>query len=255
MDHLDDDDNGGTEDWLISYADMMTLIACFFILMMAFANYDPVGFNIKAEELSKHFRKDKYKSSETKFKEITEEIARHELKDRSKVSLKDGELVISFSNSVMFENGSASIDKELGKTLDSLIDVMKVANNNYRVLIEGHADDELKNSKYDSQWALSGARAAEVAKRFEYFGFPKDRIVPIGRGDSTPLIEKNEETAENSDEIKKRNKMNRRVVVRLLEPREKKKVKFGLGIYFKDATENAREAAVDETHSKEFNVE
>ena len=32
------------ELWLVSYADMMTLVACFFILMMAFANYEPAGF-------------------------------------------------------------------------------------------------------------------------------------------------------------------------------------------------------------------
>lgn len=54
------EDNGpveeeGGEGWLVSYADLMTLIACFFILMMAFANYDPVGFNKKAKEISKHF--------------------------------------------------------------------------------------------------------------------------------------------------------------------------------------------------------
>ena len=69
---------GGEEEvWLISYADMMTLIACFFILMMAFANYDPAGFNKKAIELSKSFNKDKYKSSEIKMKELMEELVKH----------------------------------------------------------------------------------------------------------------------------------------------------------------------------------
>ena len=38
------DEGDESEAWLVSYADMMTLIACFFILMMAFANFDPIGF-------------------------------------------------------------------------------------------------------------------------------------------------------------------------------------------------------------------
>ena len=74
-----------TMGWIVSYADMMTLIACFFILMMAFANYEPAGFTRKTKEIAKHFNKDKYKSSDTKLTQIQEEIAMHpELK-------KDGE--------------------------------------------------------------------------------------------------------------------------------------------------------------------
>lgn len=251
MDHLNDDGDGG-EDWLVSYADLMTLIACFFILMMAFANYDPVGFNVKAEQLSKHFRKAKNKSSTMKFSEITEEVAKHELEDRSKVSVKDGELVIKFSSSVMFDNAKADLKPEVLQTLDSLIDIIKVSNLNYRILVEGHSDDDLSGGRFDSQWAVSSARAARVAERFEYFGFPSDRIVPIGRGDGSPLVDSKAKDG-SKDPIKA--KMNRRVVIRLLEPREKKKVKFGLGVYFKDATEEVKEATLNDTHEDEFEIE
>jgi chemotaxis protein MotB len=233
-----DEDDGGGEDWLVSYADMMTLIACFFILMMAFANYDPVGFNIKAEKLSKHFRKDKYKSSDMKLSQITEEVARHELKDRTKISLKDGELIVTFSSSVIFQNGQTRLNENTLVTLDALIDVIKITNPNYRILIEGHADDKL--TKYRNQWEISGLRASEVAARFQYFGFPKDMIVPIAKGDSEKLISPNENDSEKIRESKR--SQNRRVVLRLLEPVEKKKVKFGFGIYFKDSREDVKES-------------
>lgn len=249
MDHLEDDQDEG-EGWLISYADMMTLIACFFILMMAFANYDPVGFNIKAEELSKHFRKDKYKNSMRKFTQITEEIARHELKDRTKISLKDSELVIKFSSSVLFENGKAELSPDLKTAVDSLIDIVKIANGNYRILIEGHSDDNLEGASFATQWDLSAARAAAVAQRFENFGFPKDRIVPIGRGDGYPLVESLSEKGR----VEAKAQMNRRVVVRLLEPYEKQKVKFGLGVYFKDAVEDVKENA-PAPGANEFKIE
>jgi chemotaxis protein MotB len=232
-----DEDDGGGEDWLVSYADMMTLIACFFILMMAFANYDPVGFNIKAEKLSQHFRKDKFKSSDMKLSQITEEVAKHELKDRAKISLKDGELIVTFSSSVIFQNGQTRLNENTLVTLDALIDVIKITNPNYRILIEGHADDDL--TKFRNQWEISGLRASEVAARFQYFGFPKDMIVPIAKGDSQKLVTPDEKDSEKVKESKR--SQNRRVVLRLLEPVEKKKVKFGFGIYFKDATENVKE--------------
>lgn len=230
---FDEEDEG--EGWLVSYADMMTLIACFFILMMAFANYDPVGFSVKAEQLSKSFRKEKNKSSEIKLTEITEEVAKHDLKDRTKISLKDGELIVTFSSQVMFENGQAKLTEETLDTLDALIDVIKISSPNYRVLIEGHSDDDLKRTDYDSQWALSAMRAAYVAKRFEYFGFPSDRIVPIAKGDSNKVVEVS--PTEKEENVEAKRGLNRRIVIRLLEPVKKEKVKFGFGIYFKDATE------------------
>lgn len=249
MNPMDDDVDEG-EDWLVSYADMMTLIACFFILMMAFANYDPVGFNEKAENLSKHFRKDKFKSSEMDLKFMKEEIARHELKDRTKISVKDSELIVQFSSSVLFENGKSSLSDDMIKTIDALVDVIKVTNPHYRVLVEGHADDDIDGSEFKTDWDISASRAAQVAQRFTYFGFPSSRVVPIGRGSSMPVID----ISENDKDKESKRKLNRRVVIRLLEPYKKKKVKFGLGIYFKDATENTKEKDLDKNDLEGFEI-
>jgi flagellar motor protein MotB len=73
--HVEEDEEEGA--WLVSYADFMTCLACFFILMVAFANYDPVAFQQKTEEVAKSVSKDKYKSSKTKLDFLNEEIAKH----------------------------------------------------------------------------------------------------------------------------------------------------------------------------------
>lgn len=231
-----EDDSGG---WLISYADMMTLIACFFILMMAFANYDPVGFNTKAEELSKHFRKDKYKSSLQKLKDIREEVAIHpDMPNKMKVSLKDSELVIVFSGSALFDNGSYQLNKTTNNTINSLIDIIKTQNPNYRILIEGHADDNLIKQKNMSNWLISSMRAAKVVERFEYFGFPPQNITAIAKGDTQKILK----SIDKKDRrIEKNARINRRVVIRVLEPRERKQHRMGLGVYFKESTDNLKE--------------
>jgi len=54
----DDDQPKGADEgtWLTSYADLMTLVACFFILMVAFANFEDPVFQKRAAEFGKYFR-------------------------------------------------------------------------------------------------------------------------------------------------------------------------------------------------------
>jgi len=228
-------DEGGGDDWLVSYADMMTLIACFFILMMAFANYDPAGFNKKAIELSKSFNKDKYKSSEIKMKELMEELVKHpEITKKSKISVRDGEIVVSFSGSILFDQGDHNLSQDSLSSLDVLIDIIKTKRKNYRVIIEGHSDafEASKSKVADNAWELGAIRSAKVLSRFEYYGFEPRRLAATTKGDSEPLIE---EVDEKGNLVNKDLEENRRVVIKVLEPiDDKTKVKFGFGVYFND---------------------
>lgn len=226
------------DSWLISYADMMTLIACFFILMMAFANYDPVGFQKKAEEVSKHFHKDKYKTSELELEHLREELSTHpEIKKFTKVSIKDGALVLSFSGSVLFPSGSHTVNEDIAPVVDSMIDLIKVKDPNYRILVEGHTDNQKlgAGSPFENNWALSGARAASIVGRFERFGFEPKNLVSLGYGDTRPLAPN--EDSKGRPLIDNMN-LNRRVVIKVLVPKVKSdNVKMGLGIYFKDGVD------------------
>ncbi|PIK14820.1 flagellar motor protein MotB [Halobacteriovorax sp. JY17] len=225
-----EDDSSG---WLVSYADMMTLIACFFILMMAFANFDPVGFNQKAEELSKSFNKGKWKSSDIKLNEINEEIARHPtLKKMSKITLNNSELAITFSGSVLFPEGQTKLPKELVDSLDTLVDIIRTKNANYQVIIEGHSDpfEHRKNKSVTSSWELAAIRASKVLERFEYLGFSAKNLVAISKGESKPVAEN---TDDKGQPIMRNILQNRRVVIKVAKPvnEGQKKIKLGLGVY------------------------
>lgn len=231
----DEDDSGA---WLMSYADMMTLVACFFILLIAFANFDPVGFTIDSQVIANHFNRDSAKHSMTKLEILQEEIAKHpELIDKLKISLKDGELLLTFSGSVLFEGEEHELKPEALASLDTMIDIIKGRGLNYRILVEGHTDSLpiSKNSIFKSHWALSSARASSVIERFEFYGFDPEKIVPIGLGSTKPLLPNEDEEG---FPIEENVQMNRRVIIKLLEPVNKEnQIKMGLGVYFKDATE------------------
>ncbi|MFG1494721.1 flagellar motor protein MotB [Halobacteriovorax sp. ZH4_bin.1] len=224
------------EAWLLSYADMMTLIACFFILMMAFANYDPAGFKVKAEIVAKSFSKGKVAVTNEKFKEINEEIAKHpELLKISKITVNDSKMRIEMSGSILFPQNEVSMSEEMTFLLDNLIDIIKSkGEDDYRIIIEGHSDNLpiKQNSKYRNHWSLAAARAALVIERFEYFGFSPKNLKMISLGDSEPLRPNQDK---NGKPISENNKINRRVVIKVIEiPKFQKKLKMGLGVLFED---------------------
>ena len=222
------------ESWLLSYADMMTLIACFFILMMAFANFDPTGFTKKTKVISKHFNKDKYKSSDLKLNYLKEEVSKHpNIKKMTKITEKNGDLVINFSGSTTFNKDSFELTESSIQNLDIMIEIIKKMNENFKVIAEGFSDKyEGKNQKaLLGVWGLSGARAAAVIERFEYHGFTPAQLTAVARGDTAPLFESDNE--DGSPNLEGR-RMNQRVTLKLLTASSGKKVKLGLGVYFKD---------------------
>ena len=130
------------QDWITSYADLMSLLCCFFMLMMAFANYDPPGFQEKARVIAETFTKNGA-VSQLDLEKLMSEIAHHpDFEDRLKITLKDGELVMVFSGSAVFPEGVSKLSDETLEMVDTLIDMIKSHQMDYRILIEGHADKD-----------------------------------------------------------------------------------------------------------------
>ena len=233
--YLDFSSGDGGEDqlWLTSYADLMTLIACFFILLVAFANFDPQSFSRKAKEMAKHFSGDKPAQSEGLMEKIKSEIQTDPvLADAVKVSMELDGIALNFSGSALFEPGKADLRPEIRDTLDIVIDLIQEKNPEAKILVEGHTDDSplANSSRYYNNWELSGARAARVVDRFERFGFPSKNLVALGYGSTRPL-KPNHDTEGKA--ILENMQENRRVIIKVLDnPALLKRVKLGLGVYF-----------------------
>lgn len=233
------DEEAPKELWLVSYADMMTLIACFFILMMAFANYDPVVFQEKSQKFAEYFNKDKSKVSDTNLTKIQSEIVKHpELKEMTKITEDVSEMAIEFSGVVLFDQGQWNIKGEMNYIIDSLIDIIATVDKEFRILIEGHTAklDSGREGQFVSDWQLSAARAASIADRFEYFGFDPNHISPVGKGSNQPLMI---ERDSKNRVIKEAVMANNRVIIKILTPINKgaKRLKMGMGVFFNEENE------------------
>jgi chemotaxis protein MotB len=231
------------EGWLTSYADLMSLLSCFFMLMMAFANYDPPGVQRKARIIAETFNNNGGLTEED-LEKLSQEIAHHpDFENRTKITLKDGELRIVFSGSAVFPEGSYLLDSSTISMVDTLIEMIKARGPEYRILIEGHADkSESLIAGNMNHWSLSAARAANVAARFEYFGFKSEYMAAVAKGDREPVSEY--KASEKKDAVSKNEiaKLNRRAVIRVLEPVGKKGSRVRVGALFRDG-EGAEETS------------
>jgi chemotaxis protein MotB len=233
---------GGTRDdasdsiWLTSYADLMTLIACFFILLVAFANFDPQSFSRRAQEMAKHFSGDKTVIDDSEpLTQLMDKLKDDpSFRDKAQVKMEMDGLVISFSSTALFEAGEANLKPKIRDALDILIDLIHEKMPQARVLIEGHTDDSplVNSSKYISNWELSGARAARVVERFEEFGFDPKNLVALGYGSHRPVKPNYDDEGA---PLHQNMKENRRVVIKVMKnPSLMKREKMGLGVYFDD---------------------
>jgi len=237
------------EGWLTSYADLMSLLSCFFMLMMAFANYDTPGVQVKAKIIADTFKdKPSATSEQDDMNKLKNEIAHHpEIEKKLKITLADGQLIIVFNGSVAFDIGSKKLTPQAESMLKTLIELIKAKNPDYRILIEGHASKQESLVAEESHWSLSAARAAFVISRFELYGFKSEHMVALAKGDLDPVSEyKTDKAGKITEEFLD---LNRRVVIRVLEPLGPP-AKMRVGALFREA-EGASALPPDATLFKE----
>jgi chemotaxis protein MotB len=231
----------GGEPWIVSYADMMTLLFCFFVIMTTFASFDPVVVAKKSAGVAEHFGKAKFDAEIVAMKDLGSEIGTHpNLKGLAQSTVKDGTLEIVFASSLMFPPGEVEIQKEFMKNVDILVGLIKNKNPNYRIIVEGHTDKSPVSStnKYRSNWELSASRSASIVERFIYYDFKPNQLVSVGFGDSRPVAA---EVDKHGQIVPENKALNRRVVIKVLKPLRSTKMKsLGIDTYF-DSNEIIKE--------------
>lgn len=246
------------ERWLVSYADFITLLFAFFVVLYSSAQVDKRKVGELAMAIQVAFQKmGIFEASNTKPAVVQSEpmpfskvqmidnvVPRVENLDRlvnsphgplttaqpsmekiqkqlqaalhpelknhtvSITSTKEG-IVVSLREAGFFASGSAGLRPGASNTLADFVKV--IAPYRVRVRIEGHTDNvPIHNSRFDSNWDLSTARATEIIKVFiSQYGIAPDRLSAAGYGEYYPVASNN--TADGRA-------MNRRVDLVILTP-------------------------------------
>lgn len=205
-----------TEAWLVTYADAVTLVLCFFILL--FSVSEPKESEFK--KISEAFRAAGFAQEEVvdPFETLQEEleimIESNALEKVMSVEESDGGIQLELSSSSFYHSGSSKFRKEAIPILQQVSDVLRDFDYDaYEIHVDGHTDDvPIRSDRYPSNWELSAGRATNVVRFFIAVGLTKDLMQATGHADTQPKVPNLDE---DGNPIPSNRELNRRVVVRV----------------------------------------
>lgn len=196
------------ERWLLTYADLITLLLVLFIVLYSMAQVDAKKFEGLSQSLSIvfggigrtgvleggrsvmpgsfHF-KEKLNMQNTQ-ERVRRLIASMGLQGKVTTSYEERGLVISIKDSVLFYSGSSDVSQEAQVIIARVGQIIAKMPNSIRV--EGHTDnDYIHTEKYYSNWELSTGRATSVLQYLiARCGIEPNRLSAAGYGEYKPKV-------------------------------------------------------------------
>lgn len=199
---------------MVTFADLMSLLLTFFILVLSFANMDIVRFREMLGSIQNAFgvqvqrrEADYVAFSPSEFERKDLELSRQSeevlsmvvqlrtimqddeaLQRSTGVEADDQGLVLRVDSESMFDLGSAVLRPEAVPALEAVIRILRDYNMN--LVIRGHTDNTpISTPQFPSNWELSSARATAALRYIlEHGGFSPTRMRAVGYADSRPLV-------------------------------------------------------------------
>lgn len=229
--------------WLMTYADMMTLLLVFFILLFSLSTFNKKKYDsalssiqialnsagvskISQEDMKHSLRgkqivpeenqeegldEDTLQATEQRTKVIADMVKASNLSSDVAVSSKDGKIFIRVKGNSMFPSGSDELSWESEQIFDVLLRVFQ-RYPQYKINIGGHTDNmPIRTKKFPTNWELSALRATATLRYLLDADLSPQRMTATGYAASMPLTSNN--TAENREK-------NRRVEFVLEEPKK-----------------------------------
>jgi len=210
-DAIDADDDVNHDRWLVSYADFMTLLMAFFVVMYSISQVSEEKYRILTETFNEAFNLSGYSdaqpirdsSSGNDANDVPEFFARiTEQLDKSFESLIEDEFItvtgderwlqIELQSAILFGSGGAVLSRPAEAIIGELSAAMLAYNNVIRV--EGFTDNvPIKNRLFSSNWELSTARATAVVRLMESQGVEPSRLAAVGYGEHQPVAKNDTE--------------------------------------------------------------
>lgn len=216
--YIEEPDNH--ERWLVSYADFMTLLFAFFVVMYAISSLNVGKYKVLSNSLTGAFgtslmaagvvpdpklnqtsilepipnirpkppeplKKEREKMTGVA-KDILSALEPLVREGKVKVTQSSRGVAIEINASLLFRQAEAKLNADSIQALNAIAEVLK--NDNHAIQVEGFTDNlPIKNSAFPSNWELSAVRASTVARLFMENGVDESRMTAVGQGPKTPV--------------------------------------------------------------------
>ena len=199
------------ERWLISYADFITLLFAFFVVMYAISVVNEGKYrvfsialgdafggrvtpaaanaeqaqafalpNIAARRRAEAMRREKERLT-TLAKDLSATLAPLVKEGKVRVTQNSRGVSVEINASVLFDPGDATLTAESKEALRAVAVLLK--DDPHAVQVEGHTDTTpIRNALFPSNWELSAVRASSVVRLFIDSGVDPARLTAVGHG-------------------------------------------------------------------------
>jgi chemotaxis protein MotB len=204
------------ERWLVSYADFITLLFAFFVVMYSISSVNEGRFRTVSESIkaalhpivSPPVAPTPFQVGNNKPSNIVPTMipSRDMAVRRLRQALKalqpavrldtiqvtepgDSTIVLSLPELVLFESGAAALRAEALPFLQVLAEVLVELDR--QIKVQGHTDNvPIRTAQFPSNWELSAIRAVMVVRALgELYGVPTQNLSAVGYADSRPVID------------------------------------------------------------------
>ena len=218
-------DSENHERWLISYADFITLLFAFFVVMYAISVVNVGKYRVLSDALGDAFggrgAASRVNTSvalgSPEALPLSNIIARKRVeaarRDRERLQVLARKLnaslaplinsgkvritqtargvTVEINASVLFDQGDAALAGNARETLQAVAGLLK--DDSHAIEVEGHTDTTpIGNAEFPSNWELSAVRATTVVRLFIDSGVAARRLAAIGRGANLPIASNDE---------------------------------------------------------------
>ena len=220
LDQFEQDDNPNT--WIVTFADMMTLILVFFILLYTLSDYEDQAFRAQISRVNvldgdgnqisvidyavKQGRNPEplklvedmlgLNPSPTPidtmrpriYNELESMVENTDLSDSVTLESIGDQINLQIDGRFLFDSGEARLKDSAKIIFNNLIQLFR-ENPDYRIAIRGHTDDlDIETERFPSNWELSAIRATTVLRYFIQQGMDPERMTATGYADFLPLV-------------------------------------------------------------------
>ncbi|UTA49509.1 flagellar motor protein MotD [Simiduia sp. 21SJ11W-1] len=218
------------ERWLVSYADFITLLFAFFVVMYSVSQVSETKYRVLSDTLVSTFKfqsqtinpiqvgqpslssdpsvidtqspKTGEEQGDGAFQQDTDlphmaenlRTALSDLIERDLVDIKSNEywLEIALNSNVLFGSASADPSRDAQLIFAEIAKHLTGAEN--PIQVEGYTDDQpIRTDRFPSNWELSAARASAVVKLLQQQNIAPDRLSAVGYGEHRPIADNSTE--------------------------------------------------------------
>ncbi len=210
-------DEDQTQGWIVTYADLVTLLLVFFVLLFSISTMDLAKFKqaIRSIQISmgeesppigllelveapekKVFLEDitgLRPRAQSMMDDINLVIEKKEFGEHIILETMEGKIIIRIKGKILFESGAAMLFDDATPLLDDIIDIIREYGE-YNINIKGYTDNNpISTDKFPSNWELSAVRATTMLKYLIKRGVDQSRLTATGYGDLSPIAENDTE--------------------------------------------------------------